>query len=75
MKILLITLLLSSKFVFSQKITDQMKIAFETDNSAALIEEIKTKNFNLNDCFELKEKPYSLFAIAIKMNKQKIFQS
>lgn len=72
-KTLLITLLLASTFVFSQKITDQMKIAFETDDSATLIEEIKAKNFNLNDCFELKEKPYSLFAIAIKMNKQKIF--
>ena len=72
-KILIAITLLASTFIFSQKITDKMKSALETDNPVLLIEEIKSKKLNINDCFELKEKTYSLFAIAIKLDKQKVF--
>lgn len=72
-KIFLITSFLVSSLAFSQKITDKMKSAFETDSPVALVEELKSQKLNINDCFELKEKPYSLFAIAIKMDKQKVF--
>ncbi|MCY1661154.1 ankyrin repeat domain-containing protein [Chryseobacterium sp. SL1] len=72
-KIILITSFLVSSLAFSQSITDKMKQAFETDNPTALVEELKSQKLNINDCFELKEKPYSLFAISIKMDKQKVF--
>ncbi|WP_428071076.1 ankyrin repeat domain-containing protein [Chryseobacterium gambrini] len=73
-KILLTTLLSISSLAFSQsKITDKIKQAFETDNPALLAEELKNQKLNINDCFELKEKPYSLFAIAIKMDKKGVF--
>lgn len=72
-KFILITSFLVSSLVFSQRITDKMKQAFETDNPTALVEELKSQKLNINDCFELKEKPYSLFAISIKMDKQKVF--
>ena len=72
-KIFLTLLLIVSSFMFSQKITDKMKNAFETDNPVSLIEEIKVQKLNINDCFELKEKTYSLFAIVIKMDRQKVF--
>ena len=39
-KIFLTLLLIVSSFMFSQKITDTMKNAFETDNPVSLIEEI-----------------------------------
>ena len=72
-KIFLITSFVVSSFALSQSVTDKMKNAFETDNPVSLIEEIKAQKLNINDCFELKEKPYSLFAIAIKMDRQKVF--
>ena len=61
-----------SALAFSQ-ITDQMKQAFKTDDPELLINELKNQKLSINDCFELEEKTYSLFAIAIKMDKQKIF--
>lgn len=72
-KIFLITSFVVSSLALSQSVTDKMKNAFETDNPVSLIEEIKAQKLNINNCFELKEKTYSLFAIAIKMDKQKVF--
>ena len=72
-KIFLITSFVVSSLALSQSVTNKMKNAFETDNPVSLIEEIKAQKLNINDCFELKEKPYSLFAIAIKMDRQKVF--
>lgn len=72
-KIFLTILLIASTFMFSQKITDKMKNAIETDNPDSLIQEIKVQKLSLNECYELKEKSYSLFAIAIKLDKPKMF--
>lgn len=72
-KIFLITSILLTSLAFSQSVTNNMKQAFETDNQILLVEELKLQKLNINKCFELKEKPYSLLAIAIKMDKQKIF--
>ena len=72
-KIFLITSFVVSSLALSQSVTDKMKNAFETDNPVSLIEEIKVQKLNINDCFELKEKTYSLFAIVIKMDRQKVF--
>lgn len=70
--ILTISLLVSS-MVFSQAINEKLKQSIETDNTEELQKELKTQNYTLNECFQLKEKPYSLFAIAIKLEREKIF--
>ena len=74
-KLFLLIFSFTTIFTFSQTsvITEKIAQAIEADNPVVLFDELKTQKFEINDCFELKEKPYSLFAIAIKMNKQKIF--
>ena len=72
-KLFLLIFSFTTIFTFSQTsvITEKIAQAIEADNPVVLFDELKTQKFEINDCFELKEKPYSLFAIAIKMNKQK----
>lgn len=75
MKILLFSILLLQSIIgLSQSINDNIYDSIENDNILMLASELKKQNYSLNECFELKEKPYSLFAIAIKLEKQKIFK-
>ena len=64
---------LVSSIGFSQSINEKLKQSIETDNTVELQKELKNQNYTLNECFQLKEKPYSLFAIAIKLEREKIF--
>ena len=58
---------LVSSIGFSQSINENLKQSIETDNTEELQKELKNQNYTLNECFQLKEKPYSLFALAIKL--------
>ncbi|WP_438965089.1 ankyrin repeat domain-containing protein [Flavobacterium sp.] len=58
---------------FSQTINENLKTSIETENIDALTKELQNLNYSLDECFQLKEKPYSLFSIAIKLEKYKLF--
>lgn len=66
-------ILFTSTFAFSQQINDSLKISIETENTELLASVLKKQNYSINQCFQLKEKPYSLFCIAVKLEKEKIF--
>lgn len=66
-------LFLISSFCHSQNISESVKLNIETENIEELIKELQLQNYSLNECFKLKEKPYSLLAIAIKLEKHKLF--
>lgn len=72
-KYILSFFLFVSIFTFSQSINEKLKNSIETENLELLASELKKQNYTINECFDLKEKPYSLFAIVIKLEKQKIF--
>lgn len=69
----LIISLTTLSFGFSQTINENLKTSIETENIEALTKELQSQNYTLDECFQLKEKPYSLFAIAIKLEKHKLF--
>ena len=74
MKLLFLSIFfLHSILSYSQSINETLKQIIETENSEILVFELKTQNYSINECFQLQEKPYSLFAIAIKLEKEKIF--
>ena len=64
---------LVSSIDFSQSINEKLKQSIETEKIEELQKELKNQNYTINECFQLKEKPYSLFAIAIKLEREKIF--
>ena len=68
-RIFLTFLLLSVTIGYSQKINEKLKNSIETDNVKELSIELENLKYSIDDCFELKEKPYSLFALAIKLEK------
>lgn len=72
-RIFLTFLLLSVTIGYSQNINEKIKSSIETDNVKELSNELKKLNYSINDCFDLKEKPYSLFALAIKFDKESLF--
>ena len=72
-RIFLTFLLLSVTIGYSQKINEKLKNCIETDNVKELSIELENLKYSIDDCFELKEKPYSLFALAIKLEKENLF--
>lgn len=73
MKFFLTLFFFINSFSYSQNINESIKMNIETENIEELIKELKKQNYSLDECFKLKEKPYSLFAIAIKLEKYKLF--
>ena len=72
-RIFLTFLLLSVTIGYSQKINEKLKNSIETDTVKELSIELENLKYSIDDCFELKEKPYSLFALAIKLEKENLF--
>lgn len=70
-----IALVLMSYFSFAQTFSEELKSALKTDNAVDLLAEIKAKKLSLNDCFNMEGTSYSLFAISIRMDKTKIFET
>jgi uncharacterized protein len=60
---------------YAQEIPENAKNAFENDNATLLLEEIQKNTIEINGCYTIKEKNYSLFAIAIKLDTPNIFNA
>ena len=70
-----LALTLMSYFGYAQKINDNIKDAFKADDSEMLLTALKDEKLSINDCFDIEGSSYSLFALAIKMERKNIFNT
>ncbi|RZL44059.1 MAG: ankyrin repeat domain-containing protein [Pedobacter sp.] len=73
--ILTLTFSLLSYIGYAQTATPNIKDAFKADDYEILAKELKAEKLTVNDCLDVEGSSYSFFALAIRMDKTKIFDS
>ena len=73
--IITLALTLMSYLGFAQTVTANFKDAFKADDYEMLLKEIKAEKLTINDCFDIEGSSYSLFALAIRMDRTNIFNA
>lgn len=64
--------LLTATLMFSQELSTDLKFMLKNDEPREFSTYVK-KN-DLNKCFKIKEEPYSLLALSIKLESKKVFE-
>jgi len=59
----------------AQKITENMKVGFETNTASLILSELKSNQVSINECFGVNDKSYSLLTIAIKLDKMDVLKA